>query len=121
MFVRHWLTILAIVLAALIASAWLTGQAESRTLGFLAIGLLFFAIFAFVISLVLRLWFQRLRFAIASLLAVALVVLGTLYLLPLIDAYRQGYDVSRNLFHPAVFGSLGLAIVLLTQRNHHRS
>lgn len=121
MLMKNCLAVIVGILATLALFAWTTGRASLETISVVAIGLLIVSVFYFVVSLLIRLPFQRLRAALASLLAVVLVVLGTLYALPFIDAYRQGYDLSQSLFHPAVFGSLGLAIVLLTQRNHHRS
>ena len=118
MFARNCMAAIVAMIVLLAVFAWMTGRAEVESIGILAVGLLIASVFCFVASLLIRLPFQRLRAALASLAAISLVMLGFLYALPLIDAYRQGYDVSKSLLHPIVFGSLGLAIVLLTQGRH---
>ena len=82
----------------------------------LAIGFLLIAAFYFALTLLIRLPFQRLRGALASLFAIVFVLLGVLYVVPLIEQYRRGCDVSHSLLHPLVFGALGIGIYLLTER-----
>ena len=113
---RKILAVLVAVLMAISAMAWVTGQSSAETIRMLAIGFLLIAAFYFALTLLIRLPFQRLRGALASLFSIVFVLLGVLYVVPLIEQYRRGYDVSHSLLHPLVFGALGIGIYLLTER-----
>ncbi len=115
---KQCLTVIAALVALLAAFTWMTGRMETESINVLAVGMLIVSAFCFVLSLLIRIPFQRLRAALASLAAITLVMLAVLYVLPLLEAQRHGMDVSRSLLHPIVFGSLFLLIVVLTQSRH---
>ena len=116
MVLQRTLAVIFGVLVAVATLAWVTGRASGQAIGILAVGFLIVATFYFAVSLLLRLPFQRLRAALASLLAIVLVMLGVLYAVPLIEDYRNGFDVTDSLLHPLVFALLGMGILLLTIR-----